>query len=219
MHTDLATAVRAWIDDDPDSETALHLTDLLDLLDLAGDTNDDETMRTAARAELADRFAGFLEFGTAGLRGALGGGPNRMNRAVVIRTAAGLVRYLTDTLGPDSRPVVVIGYDARHMSDSFARDTAAVRMTTARFIRLGPPPSAPRSPAVPNSRNPANRSASSARAAVRIVSSSLVSPARSSRSVRCRAVSGSGSSSIQACTAAAKSSSIRSSPRCRRAAG
>src|SRR5665811_2406294 len=49
-----------------------------------------------------------------------------MNRAVVIRTAAGLVRYLTDTLGPDSRPVVVIGYDARHMSDSFARDTAAV---------------------------------------------------------------------------------------------
>ena len=126
MHTDLATAVRAWIDDDPDPETALHLTDLLDLLDLAGDTNDDETMRTAARAELADRFAGFLEFGTAGLRGALGGGPNRMNRAVVIRTAAGLVRYLTDTLGPDSRPVVVIGYDARHMSDSFARDTAAV---------------------------------------------------------------------------------------------
>ena len=123
MLEDLATAVQAWIDDDPDPETA---DDLTDLLDLAGDTNNDETMRTAARAELADRFAGFLEFGTAGLRGALGGGPNRMNRAVVIRTAAGLVRYLTDTLGPDSRPVVVIGYDARHLSDAFARDTAAV---------------------------------------------------------------------------------------------
>ena len=123
MHTALVAAVQAWIEDDPDPQTADHLTDLLDL---ARDTNDDETMRTAARAELADRFAGFLEFGTAGLRGALGGGPNRMNRAVVIRTAAGLVRYLTDTLGPDSHPVVVIGYDARHMSDAFARDTAAV---------------------------------------------------------------------------------------------
>ena len=61
MLEDLATAVQAWIDDDPDPETA---DDLTDLLDLAGDTNDDETMRTAARTELADRFAGFLEFGT-----------------------------------------------------------------------------------------------------------------------------------------------------------
>jgi phosphomannomutase len=115
--------VKAWIDDDPDPDTAAHLTDLLDL---AGEANRDETMRTAARTELADRFAGFLEFGTAGLRGALGGGPNRMNRAVVIRTAAGLVRYLNDVLGADARPRVVIGYDARYMSTDFARDTAAV---------------------------------------------------------------------------------------------
>lgn len=120
---ELATRVRAWIDDDPDPQTARHLADLLDL---AGESTDDETMQIAARQELADRFAGFLEFGTAGLRGALGGGPNRMNRAVVIRTAAGLVRYLADVLGPQARPRVVIGYDARYLSDTFARDTAAV---------------------------------------------------------------------------------------------
>ena len=119
----LAARVRAWIDDDPDPQTARHLADLLDL---AGESTDDETMQIAARQELADRFAGFLEFGTAGLRGALGGGPNRMNRAVVIRTAAGLVRYLGDVLGPQARPRVVIGYDARYLSDTFARDTAAV---------------------------------------------------------------------------------------------
>lgn len=120
---DLAARVRAWIDDDPDPDTARHLADLLDL---AGDHNSDESMRIAARLELADRFAAFLEFGTAGLRGALGGGPNRMNRAVVIRTAAGLLRYLKDTLGRGARPRVVIGYDARYQSDVFARDTAAV---------------------------------------------------------------------------------------------
>ena len=123
LDPELAARVRAWIDDDPDPQTAHHL---VDLLDLAGDGNGDETMRVAARQELADRFAGFLEFGTAGLRGALGGGPNRMNRAVVIRTAAGLVRYLGDVLGPQARPRVVIGYDARYLSDTFARDTAAV---------------------------------------------------------------------------------------------
>jgi len=123
LDPELAARVRAWIDDDPDPETARHLADLLDL---AGERNGDETMQMAARQELADRFAGFLEFGTAGLRGALGGGPNRMNRAVVIRAAAGLLRYLTDTLGAEARPRVVIGFDARYQSDVFARDTAAV---------------------------------------------------------------------------------------------
>ncbi|TNM40558.1 phospho-sugar mutase [Nocardioides albidus] len=78
-----------------------------------------------ARADLADRFRGTLEFGTAGLRGALGAGPNRMNRIVVIRAAAGLAAYLRDT-GTTSGSAVVIGYDARHNSDVFARDTAEV---------------------------------------------------------------------------------------------
>ena len=121
--SDLGPRVQAWIDDDPDPTTAAQLRDLLDM---ARDVNPDDTMRMLAQQELADMFAAFLEFGTAGLRGALGGGPNRMNRAVVIRTAAGLVRYLTDTLGPDARPRVVIGFDARHQSDVFARDTAGV---------------------------------------------------------------------------------------------
>ena len=121
--TELAPRVQAWIDDDPDPVTREQLRDLLDM---AQDGNRDDTMRTAAQQELADMFAAFLEFGTAGLRGALAGGPNRMNRAVVIRTAAGLVRYLKDVLGPGARPRVVIGFDARHQSDVFARDTAAV---------------------------------------------------------------------------------------------
>ena len=80
-------------------------------------------MTAGAGAELADAMAGMLEFGTAGLRGKLGGGNNRMNRAVVIRAAAGLTAYLK-TLRPE--PFVVVGFDARTNSDVFARDTAAV---------------------------------------------------------------------------------------------
>jgi phosphomannomutase len=120
LSAEFRDAVRAWITDDPDPQTAAHLSDLLDRAD-----DGEPTMRAAAQAELADRFAGSLEFGTAGLRGALGGGPNRMNRAVVIRAAAGLVGYLDDQLAGEP-PRVVIGYDARYNSDVFARDTAAV---------------------------------------------------------------------------------------------
>ncbi len=69
---------------------------------------------------LTDRFGAKLEFGTAGLRGELGAGPNRMNRVTVMRAAAGLA----SVLGPGRH--VVVGYDARHNSDVFARDTAAV---------------------------------------------------------------------------------------------
>lgn len=107
-------AVQAWIDDDPDPATA---AELASLLQRARGGDDDAT------SDLADRFAGMLEFGTAGLRGAMGGGPNRMNRAVVIRAAAGLAAWLGDRLGTFT---VVIGCDARYGSAQFARDTAAV---------------------------------------------------------------------------------------------
>ena len=111
----LLARARDWIADDPDPQTR----DELELLVSAADQGQEDAV-----ASLADRFSGFLEFGTAGLRGQLGAGPHRMNRVVVIRTAAGLTAYLKEHTRP--APVVVIGFDARHNSDVFARDTAAV---------------------------------------------------------------------------------------------
>lgn len=120
--------VRAWIADDPDPATAAELAVLLQ--DAEGAQDADEESWAAARAELGDRFRGLLQFGTAGLRGELAGGPHRMNRAVVIRAAAGLSAFLAERLAGrdgDSRPFrVVIGCDARHGSAVFARDTAEV---------------------------------------------------------------------------------------------
>ena len=113
----LRARVEAWVDDDPDPETRAGLTSLLRVAAA------DDTEGEAAAAELADRFAGTLEFGTAGLRAELGGGPMRMNSAVVSRTAAGLVAYLLDN---GLRRGVVVGYDARHNSDRFARDTVEI---------------------------------------------------------------------------------------------
>ncbi|MFD3556145.1 phospho-sugar mutase [Streptomyces goshikiensis] len=106
---DLITRARAWLAEDPDRETADELAKLID----SGDT-----------AELADRFSGTLQFGTAGLRGEIGAGPMRMNRSVVIRAAAGLAAYLKAQGHADG--LVVVGYDARYKSADFARDTAAV---------------------------------------------------------------------------------------------
>ena len=78
----------------------------------------------ASLAELTDAFAGRLQFGTAGLRGAIGAGPNRMNRVVVGQAAAGLAAYLQEQgLGGGT---VIIGHDARHKSDVFARDSAEI---------------------------------------------------------------------------------------------
>ncbi len=111
--SDLLAQARAWVRDDPDPATRAELRAVIRAAEESGDTSD-----------LGDRFSGFLEFGTAGLRGQMGAGPHRMNRAVVIRTAAGLTAYLQEQVGPE--PTVVIGYDARHHSDAFARDTAAV---------------------------------------------------------------------------------------------
>lgn len=115
---ELVASARTWLAEDPDPETRGELETLL-----AGHDRGE----AEATAELSDRFAGTLRFGTAGLRGALGAGPNRMNRAVVMRTAAGLAAYLKRThSGHPPEAPVVIGYDARHRSAEFARDTAAV---------------------------------------------------------------------------------------------
>ncbi|WP_404392399.1 phospho-sugar mutase [Humibacillus xanthopallidus] len=127
----LYAAARAWRDDDPDPTTRSELDALLVLAE-SGDE--------AAGADLADRFVGMLEFGTAGLRGALGAGPNRMNRSVVIRAAAGLTAYLKDEGGVGERPCVVIGFDARYNSDVFARDTAAVVIAAGGRALLLPQP-------------------------------------------------------------------------------
>ncbi|MFD5570170.1 phospho-sugar mutase [Streptomyces cadmiisoli] len=114
MHDDLLARARAWLAEDPDPETRAELAGLID----AGDVT-----------ELAERFGGTLQFGTAGLRGELGAGPMRMNRSVVIRAAAGLAAHLRKqghARQDGGSGLVVIGYDARFKSEEFARDTAAV---------------------------------------------------------------------------------------------
>ena len=95
-----------------------------------------------AIAELWDRFSGTLEFGTAGLRGAMAAGPNRMNRAVVIGAAAGLGRYLLAALADaeGGAPRVAVGFDARHRSADFALDTAAVLTAQGIEVHLMPSP-------------------------------------------------------------------------------
>jgi phosphomannomutase len=111
--TDVLDEARAWLADDPDPDTRAELASLIERA---------EADDPVALADLGDRFAGRLQFGTAGLRGALGPGRNRMNRVVVIQTAAGLAAYLRAHGGSS----VVVGFDARHKSDQFARDTCAV---------------------------------------------------------------------------------------------
>jgi phosphomannomutase len=105
---------RAWLAQDPDPETRDELSALLERVE-EGDA--------AASVDLEDRFAGRLAFGTAGLRGELGAGSNRMNRVLVAQAAAGLGAYLLEKAG-GSRPTVVIGYDGRRNSRVFAQDSA-----------------------------------------------------------------------------------------------
>jgi phosphomannomutase len=102
-----------WASEDPDPATRSELLAIL--------AHDDLTT-----TDLADRFAGALEFGTAGLRGVLGAGPNRMNRAVVLRTALGLTRHVAENVKDAATRGIVIGYDGRRYSREFAEDSALV---------------------------------------------------------------------------------------------
>ncbi|MFF2316675.1 phospho-sugar mutase [Arthrobacter sp. NPDC058097] len=116
----LLNDARAWAAQDPDPRTAATLTELVKLT---------EAGTPAARQDLEDSFRGTLQFGTAGLRAALGPGPNRMNRVVVRRAAAGFAQFLLRAVAeasPGTRPRAVVGYDARYNSDIFAAETAAV---------------------------------------------------------------------------------------------
>ena len=107
----------AWLAQDPDPETRAELAALVDGAK-AGDA--------AAAEQLADRFDTRLAFGTAGLRGEIAAGPNRMNRVLVSQAAAGLAAYLLDRARPGETPSVVIGYDGRRNSAVFARDSAEI---------------------------------------------------------------------------------------------
>ncbi len=124
LDSELRRKAASWSAQDPDPNTREQLHRLVDAAE-AGDLD--------ALAELDDAFDGRLEFGTAGLRGPLGPGPNRMNRVLVGQAAAGLAAYLLDQGLEHGR--VIIGFDARHNSDAFARDTAEI-MTGAGFEAL-----------------------------------------------------------------------------------
>jgi phosphomannomutase len=107
VNAELTAEVKAWIADDPDLKTAAQLTALLE-------ANDE--------AVLQKYFSGFLQFGTAGLRGPVGPGPSCMNRAVVGRTAAGISAYMKER----GMSRVVIGRDARHGSADFTTESAEI---------------------------------------------------------------------------------------------
>jgi phosphomannomutase len=121
---DVLAQAEAWLNDDPDPATRDELRDLI--YGLPG-----------TAAELRDRFAGPLTFGTAGLRGRLRAGPNGMNLAVVTRAAAGLMTWLRAQGGQGP---LLIGYDARHGSREFAERTARVATGAGRTAMLLPRP-------------------------------------------------------------------------------
>lgn len=135
----LLLAARQWLEQDPDAGDR---DELRELLRIAQDPSTPEKTALAAVEDLADRFSGTLQFGTAGLRAVMGAGPLRMNRAVVRRAAAGVAAYalhLVQQAEPDgAAPRAVIGFDARHRSADFARDTAAVLVAAGLEVELMP---------------------------------------------------------------------------------
>ncbi|KZE93683.1 putative phosphomannomutase [Agromyces sp. NDB4Y10] len=114
---DRIALAEAWIAQDPDPETRDELASIVAGV-RAGDA--------AASADLADRFDARLAFGTAGLRGEIAAGPNRMNRVLVSQGAAGLAAYLLERATEAGSTSVVVGYDGRRNSEVFARDVAEV---------------------------------------------------------------------------------------------
>ncbi|MBP3979020.1 phospho-sugar mutase [Microbacterium sp. BLY] len=114
MSEERLAQARAWLRQDPDPQTRDELAGIVTRA-AAGDD--------AAAADLDDRFGSRLAFGTAGLRGALGAGSNRMNRLLVSQAAAGFAAYLRERAG-GATPTVVIGYDGRRNSRVFAQDSA-----------------------------------------------------------------------------------------------
>jgi phosphomannomutase len=132
--------VEAWIADDPDLGDRAELRALLDRADVGGGTHSGPGAE--AVAELRDRFAGRLRFGTAGLRGAVAAGPNRMNRAVVKATTAAVADWLLES-GADAAgngTGVVVGCDARHRSADFADEVAGVLSGAGIAVHLLPRP-------------------------------------------------------------------------------
>lgn len=113
----LLDAAGKWAAQDPDPQTQEELQLLIQRV-TEGDA--------LAFEDISERFSGVLEFGTAGLRAELGAGPMRMNRVVVMRTAAGIARFLSEQASGQYTPKVVIGFDARFNSDVFAQDSAGV---------------------------------------------------------------------------------------------
>ncbi len=140
---ELRAAVEAWIADDPDPVDRAELTALLERAEVAAYAEGVGVAGAAPEADqtasqLRDRFAGRLTFGTAGLRGQIGAGPNRMNRAVVRGATSAVAGWLLA-----SRPAgdgVVIGCDARHRSDEFADEAARVLAGAGIRVHLLPRP-------------------------------------------------------------------------------
>ncbi|MFP3900203.1 MAG: phospho-sugar mutase [Acidimicrobiia bacterium] len=128
---ELIAAARAWRDEDPDPVTRAEVDRLL------GEAGSGQA-GPPDLAGLRERFGARLTFGTAGLRAPMGAGPNRMNRAVVIRTTAGLAAHLAAT--GHAGEAVIVGFDARHGSTTFAADAAAVLVAAGFAVHLADRP-------------------------------------------------------------------------------